>query len=182
MIDHQHKAIFVHIIKTAGVSIETQFNHPTHDHRTALDYQSLLGKERYQHYFSFTIVRNPWDKMVSQYYYNAHNWVKEGTSFEQYIRIFGDGEKITRFPPFHLPYITNTSNAIIVDYIGRFEDLERSLITISAELKIPYQTLPHKNKSNRKREYTDYYNQDTKNIIAHLFAEEIELFSYSFGK
>ncbi len=182
MIIEKHKLIFVHIIKTAGVSIETQYGVDTHDHRTALQYKTELGEASYKDHFSFTVTRNPWDKMVSQYFYNAFNWVPKGSSFKDYIKVFGEGKQITRFSPYHLPYITDEKNKIIVDYIGRFEELEKTMRVVSKESGIPYQPLPHKNKTKRNRDYTHYYDDETREIIARLFKEEIELFDYEFGR
>jgi len=67
MILHKEKLIFVHVIKTAGVSIEKHFHQKKHDHMTAMDYIKELNGV-YEDYFSFTITRNPWDKMVSQFF------------------------------------------------------------------------------------------------------------------
>ena len=85
--------------------------------------------------------------MVSQYFYNAFNWVPENTSFKDYIKAFGSGQQITRFSPFHLPYITNHNGEIMVDYIGRFEALDETMQVVAKSIGIPYQALPHKNKT-----------------------------------
>lgn len=180
MICEQNRAIFVHVVKTAGVSIEKQFEQPTHDHRTVQEYRQLLG-DRYRDYFSFTIVRNPWDKMVSQYSFNAHKWVPEGTTFAEYIRLFAAGERISRYSPFHLPCITDAEGAIAVDYIGRFEALEDSMRHVYEQLGLPYRKLPHENRSNRK-DYRLYYDDESAQIVGRLFKDEIELFGYGFDR
>lgn len=172
--------VFVHVTKTAGVSIEALYGQQRHDHRTALDYEMILGKKRYKEFFSFTVVRNPWDKMVSQYCYNAFNWVPRGTSFSGYLKAFKEGQQVTRFSPFHLPYISNKRGDIMVDYIGRFEALDEVMLKLSQELNIPYQSIPHKNKSSRESDYRGYYDEETRQIIADMFAEEIALFGYKF--
>lgn len=65
MINHERRFVFVHIPKTAGMSIyealgvDRGFGHlRLHDH-PAYD----------PSYFSFTIVRSPWDRAVSTYAY-----------------------------------------------------------------------------------------------------------------
>jgi len=183
MLISDKKLIFIHVIKTAGVSVETLFEQEyTHDHRTALDYQDILGDEEYKRYFSFTITRNPWDKMVSQYFYNAFNWVPKNTSFKEYIKRFGNGEQITRFSPFHLPYITDENGEIIVDYIGRFEALDETMRVVSKAIGSEYLALPHMNKTTRNKDYTEYYDDESREIIEQLFKTEIALFNYEFGK
>lgn len=181
MIIKDKKLIFAHVIKTAGVSIETQYGQDTHDHTTALEYQNKLGLDEYKKYFSFTVVRNPWDKMVSQYYYNATNWVPENTSFTDYIKAFGNGHQITRFSPYHLPYITDENGNVIVDYIGRFESLDETMRVVAKTIGVEFQPLLHLNKSSRNKDYTGYYNDECRAIIERLFLEEIEMFEYQFG-
>ena len=67
----KYKCLFVHIPKTGGTSIESVFgwysgHRGEQDHRTILEYRKLLGTN-FDTYFSFSIVRNPWDRAVSYY-------------------------------------------------------------------------------------------------------------------
>ena len=178
MINEEKKVIFIHVIKTGGASIERYFE-AGRDHKTSLQYVHELGERQWQSYFKFTIVRNPWDKMVSQYHFNANKWVPEGTSFNEYIRLFSEGHRISTFSPFHLPYITNSKGDVIIDYIGRFEDLDKSMKYICSEIGSVYTGLPHINKSKHLK-YQEYYNDESKNIISKMFAKEIDLFNYRF--
>ncbi len=180
MIDKKNKIIFVHITKTAGISIEKYFNQPRQDHRTSIDYISLLGKDEYRKYFSFTIVRNPWDKMVSQYFYNAHKFVPKGTSFKEYIQLFAQGYKITTHSPFHFSYIYDSNNNLAVDYIGRFEDLDKSMEYICNTIGIKYDKLPHENKSKHKK-YEKYYDEESRELVYKIFKAEINYFGYTFA-
>lgn len=66
MISEEQKLIFIHINKTAGSSIEIAFNQqqPDKQHQTLRCY----AKDRkIKEYFTFTFVRNPWDRIVSWY-------------------------------------------------------------------------------------------------------------------
>ena len=66
MIDHQRKVIFIHIPKTAGISIYNMMRYSgSQNHKTRLDYE--------EDYFSVRVVRNPWDRLVS-----AYSYVKNG--------------------------------------------------------------------------------------------------------
>lgn len=180
MIVESHKLLFVHIIKTAGVSIEKAFGAPTHDHRSIQEYRALLA-ERFDEYFSFVVVRNPWDKMVSQYEFNAHKWTSPGTTFAEYIRYFGSGGQVSRFSPFHLPYMTDENDEIIVDYVGRFEALEETMRHVCEVIGRSYRPLPHENRSIRK-DYRFYYDDESAQIVERMFKEEIELFGYRFDR
>ena len=87
MISDKHKCIFVHIPRTGGSSIETvlwprkeekdlwqgftsRFNNEYQtdglQHLYARNIRKAVG-DRFDRYFKFTIVRNPWDKAVSSY-------------------------------------------------------------------------------------------------------------------
>lgn len=68
MICSKEKYIYTHVPKCAGNSIKDFLNIDGHSHRP-------LSKEIGQHhdYFSFSFVRNPWDRLVS-----AYNYLKKG--------------------------------------------------------------------------------------------------------
>jgi len=67
-ISHKHKLIFIHIPKTAGTSIQETFSMEDSGHYTCKELKKKYPKE-WDIYTKFAVIRNPWDRLVSNYYY-----------------------------------------------------------------------------------------------------------------
>ena len=68
-ISRENNLIFVHIPKNAGTSIQEKFKmEQAGGHQTA-EQMRTENPQLWKDYSSFCVVRNPWDRMVSNYYY-----------------------------------------------------------------------------------------------------------------
>tara|TARA_Y100000004_G_C8839070_1_gene379666 strand:- start:42 stop:563 length:522 start_codon:yes stop_codon:yes gene_type:complete len=173
MINHKHKVLFIHVIKTGGTSIAAALNMKQF-HGSATTIRKLVGEDIWNDYFKFTFVRNPYEKIVSQYHYNAHKWGFKDSTFEEYIKAWNAGKRISTYPQSHLSYINEK-----LDFIGRFENLQQDFNIVCDKIGIPQQQLPHKNKSKHKH-YTEYYDDKLKEIVAERYAKDLVHFGYSF--
>jgi chondroitin 4-sulfotransferase 11 len=178
MIQDQYKCIFVHIIKTAGISIcealdmgSKQCHYPASKIRT----HPRCGEHKWEKYFKFTFVRNPYDKLVSQYHYNRAKFRLTDLSFYEYIKHYNEGGQIAKYPVNNHEYID-----LDLDYIGKFENLQQDMNYIFDRCRLPRLKIPHLN-SSKHEHYTSYYNDETRSIVTKLFEKDLELFGYEFG-
>ena len=137
----------------------------------------------YDEYFKFAFVRNPWDRVVSWYGYTKrlsedNPRSSAGLSMEDFIK---KNEHVWVGRSTQYSWIFDDCGNSMIDFIGRFERLQEDFDIICDKIGITKQKLLHKNKSKRKH-YTEYYNEETINIVAKKFAKDIECFGYKFGE
>ncbi len=204
IISHSLEFIFIHIYRTGGTSIRTVLSKYDHQHNgtgspffkgeptvaeppltfprhiTALKLKEEITPPIFDKYYKFAFVRNPWDWQVSLYAYMLqekshfqHDIVSKMSSFENYIewRVHEDKHLQKEF-------VTDEEGKLVVDFLGRFESIEKEFEKIADKLGIQ-EKLPHNNKSDHKN-YRQYYNNRTSELIYDHFQEDIQLFGYSF--
>jgi len=209
-IDNKYNFLFIHIPKCAGTSIEKFFGydydnnkyiesdfkigHPKH--MTLNEYSSILHRKILDNIFKFTIIRNPFDLVVSQYNYSLHSegvlWngqndyeYKKNITFNDYV-VFLKNIKYNTIKSRLNKNVYSldeyfVSDNIKLDFIGRYENLEQDFKIICDELNISDKTLPFENKSKvNKINYQDYYNEKTKNIVYNIFKDELKKYNYDF--
>ncbi|MFC1662952.1 sulfotransferase family 2 domain-containing protein [Patescibacteria group bacterium] len=150
-------------------------------HQTAFDVKNNINPAFWQEAFKFGFVRNPWDLHVSLYHFISqsknnirHKKVKKLDSFRSYLEWFVKNWMYTQKDFFYF------ESAQLVDFIGRFENLENDFSYVTNTIGIDV-SLPFKNVS-RHKNYSEYYDTYTKDFVARHFQEDIELFGYTFGK
>lgn len=180
------KFVFIHINKTGGTSIARALSIPP-KHNTALEKIEEIGHEEWDNRFTFAVVRNPWDKVVSHYYYRIQtNQTELGTNrirFKEWVEQVYRDKRLPYYdkPKMFMPqvnWISDTEGKVIIDHVCRFESLESDFREVCDRLGIVY-NLPHL-KSSRRGHYRDYYDLETQKIIADWFNQDIEKFGYSF--
>lgn len=205
LIAWKYNFIFIHIYKVAGSSINDALWKYTlspyeslttrvlrklkirvHSglfpgHAKAQDIRKILGKEQYEKFFTFAFVRNPWDWQVSLYEYMLqsknhyqHSLIKEMRNFEEYIEW-----RVTQDKHLQKEWVTDEKDNIIVDFIGRFENINEDFQEICKYLGIN-ETLPYVNRTVNRKPYWYYYNNKTKEMIYQSFKQDIDLFGYNF--
>lgn len=200
---HEHQAIFFHIGKTAGVAIERGLGLEACDYR---EYQpervygvnkgvmtqharpsyvrQLIDADVWNNYFKFTIVRNPWDRMVSAYYYLYNINKEKYGDFGSWLIVMHDQvvNKTYRESSHVTPQIeyTHEDGEQIMDYVGKYENLAESYQYICEKINIPYNELKVLNPSGKRasRDYKSMYNSFTSKLIQEMYGPEIDHFEY----
>ena len=78
-------------------------------------------------------------------------------------------------------FVTGDEGEILLHYIGRFEHLQDDFNEVCDRIGIPRKELPHVNQS-KHRDYRNYYNKRTRKMVEDAFAQDIELFGYTFDE
>jgi hypothetical protein len=178
--------IFIHINKNGGSSVEKALNIPF-EHKTALEKIKEIGQKDWNRRLTFTVIRNPWDKVVSHYHYrvktNQTNLRDDPIEFNEWVkRAYGNQDAFYYDnPKMFMPqtnWITDEKGNILVDEIIHFENLENEFNKVLEKLGKNV-TLPHVKKSDRGI-YRDYYEEETIAIVKNWFEQDIERFDYRF--
>jgi hypothetical protein len=228
MISEAFQCIFVHIPKTGGQSIEhfflsrlrltwenretllMKFNSDRAKgperlaHLTATEYVSLgyVSREQYNNYFTFSFVRNPWSRLVSEYFYQNHHHTM---TFPEYLR-YGLPERDSYSDKYRhvMPqydFLHDEAGKLQVDFVGKFENLQGDFNIVAEALGISEPFLPHVNaNANReglssllsrilgrdrrptRRDYTDFYDDESRSIVEFMYSQDIGTFGYKFGE
>lgn len=131
--------------------------------------------------FSYGFVRNPWDRVVSMY----HNFAEaKGFSFEDFVRQEIAGrDKTVPFSFNPKPHDYYRPCAFWMrgsTFTGRFENRDQHLEILAKILDRPIPQL-HRGESDRKP-YTEYYNDETKALVAKDYEVDISLYGYRYGE
>ncbi|WP_206613591.1 sulfotransferase family 2 domain-containing protein [Parahaliea mediterranea] len=183
---HLRPWVFIHINKTGGSSIEKALGAGL-DHSTALEKYRQLGADAWARKFVFSVVRNPWDKVVSHYHYrvktNQTGLGEQPIPFAEWLQrcyVERDSRYYDQPRMFmaQRDWLVDEHGEMLVEFVGRFETLQQDFEGICQRIGVQA-SLGHAKPSDRGS-YRDYYNADTQAIIAEAFAADIDSFGYRF--
>lgn len=141
-----------------------------------------IAPKQFNAYYKFTVVRNPWGRAFSWYrnvmrdpHHKKTLQLPSNCTFKEFVTRHLTG-------PIMRPqtsWLKDTSGNLAMDFIGRFENLENDFSVICQRLGFDNSDLP-KVMMGDGSDYTKYYDEQSAEIIAKRYAEEIALFSYRF--
>jgi len=208
MISSEKHFIFIHVKKTAGNSIaerllpycedkvhlkgkamdgveslETKNSYGLDKHASCQEWVKALGEESYRKHLIFSVVRNPWDRMVS-HFFHQRKWKEgktdfDGDSFFHWLHKIKSMESLIHYKAPGLLGFTLSKPVLGVDYIMRFESLDEDWNHLCTLLEISYLPLNQRNMGEHDN-YRRYYNAATYKLVAALCRWEIDRFDYRF--
>lgn len=180
--------IFIHINKTGGTSIISIIGKSFRKHLTAKEIIGYKGQQKWDNAYKFTVVRNPWDRVVSQYKFrsktNKSKMKVNPIPFNDWVKkVFQENDPFYfgKRPQMYIPqveWLKNHDGKIDVDRIIRFENLDKEFKDVADYIGVNNK-LPHLN-STEQVNYRDFYDEKTKAIVSSWFKEDIETFGYKY--
>lgn len=178
-----------------AASLMSQMTRPRHRlgvkfprHAKAIAANEMLPAEVYRGLFKFVFVRNPWDLQVSSWHHIGREKpsVLDGiTTFEQFLRYKFDPERpydymldISR--ELQSDYIVDLHGRTIVDFIGRYENLQADFVHVCDRIGIQRIALPHERRAEDREDYRRYYTDAMVDVVAEHYAPDIERLGYAF--
>lgn len=184
--------IFIHIPRAAGTSVANEVIGRRAGHLTASEIKLQMGEKLYNSMFSFSVTRNPYDRIVSAYYYarnggGAHGGIAPNKDYES--SFFSSFERfVTEWLPtkniLDLDYVFQPQykfvfegDHLLVNFLGKIENLDEVEQVVSENLnrKIRFN---HYNRSKRENDFDKYYNDDMKQIVQNLYIEDFRKLGY----
>ena len=77
-------------------------------------------------------------------------------------------------------FITDRFCRVAIDFVGRYESLNKDIKQIQQQLALAEFELPRLQASRVKINYAGYYTTKTKEVVAQRFEKDIDLFEYKF--
>jgi glycosyltransferase involved in cell wall biosynthesis len=189
------RCIFVGIPKSAATSVARDlFGLPIGNHTRMEQYQMVFSSKQFNSYFKFAFVRNPWDRLVSAFFYSKAGGMGMGDQewehrnpgvLDDFGRFVSEwltpetAETKVHFVP-QYKFVCSERGTMLLDFVGHFENLAEDYAHVCRELNVD-RPLRHHNKTDvRTRDYRDCYNDETRRIVADIYRRDIELFGYEF--
>ena len=131
-------------------------------------------------YKKFCFVRNPYEQVVSEYFWRRN---KLNITFTEYLQLLKNKNRVFSDSSYYIKNweMYTINNEVIVDKIGRFENLNEDFADISEYLGLGRIELNvMQKKGSHQKQYAQMYGRKEYNLVSEIFKEEIEAFRYRF--
>jgi hypothetical protein len=185
---NRHNCIFIHVPKAAGMSI-TQALFPATAPFSHLSYRRYerANPRKFRRYFKFAFVRNPWDRLVSAYFYMRHagrvnrfGRVADYDDFASFVRGWLTAANVWSYNlvvPQHY-FICDENLQVQMDFVGRVEKIDADFCVVCERLNVKSELI--RVNTTDHRHYTEYYTNELREKVASIYANDIATFGYQF--
>lgn len=191
-VSHTHKVAAVSVPKTGsttvhyalmdnlGVPFHTQSKAPALYHMTAHDLRMIMGAEVFDSYYSFAVVRNPYDRLVSLYHdFRDQRGRIRAASFADFLRQdLQDWRGDVHFRP-QTFFLQDGPGASLPTEVHRFEDgIDTIVARIGARFGFTPKKIGHARRSTRKPWQRYFQRADLRAMVHDLYADDFEALDY----
>ena len=153
----------------------------------------LASMDKYETFFKFAFVRNPWSRLVSCYSdkfvgkarglraFRGGPMIPKGLPFAEFVDVvcsIPDEKANLHFASQHQT-LCDPNGKVLPDFVGRFENLGEDFRHVAEKISVPDLDLLHMHRSGSKS-WREYYDKDLENLVRERYIRDIELFDYSF--
>lgn len=197
-VEDNNRVIFIHVPKAAGNAlIKTLFGASATGHDPLRRYLSH-NSEKFYSYYKFAVVRNPYDRLVSSFFYLkqggigffdndfAESYLNDIDSFEEFVTRLGSDDEFrgaimswVHFVP-QLDFITLDGSNVAVDRVIKLESIDQEISELCEKLGVPPVKMIKDNMSQRKS-YKTYYTPELISIVSSLYKDDLAVLNYTFG-
>lgn len=188
--------IFIHVPKAAGTSVNHALYGRTLGHYSALEIEKTFPR-LFDRAFTFTLVRNPWDRALSSYRFARQGHtdsmgvqnpgqyqVPAFDSFERFVNEWLPAQDLLKTDFIFQPqshFACDGNGEIMVDFVGKVESLNKDIQVVSERLGRNISV----GKSNSTRlAGMDYRSAFTSNemidAISMLYKDDVDKFDYHY--
>jgi len=158
------------------------------DHLPVWQLQDLLGAQSWERLYTFTVVRNPFARVLSMYRFRKkYNMMPEDVSFIQYVewhdRHFGE---IPFFDPSQSEcrrqsdFLVDRSGNLAVSEIFRYEERERMRKSVEERLGVPSREIWAMKSGLESADYREHFTGRAREIIEKVYERDLSEFGYEF--
>ncbi|RPE66330.1 sulfotransferase family protein [Pacificibacter maritimus] len=213
IVSHGRKYIFIHIPKTGGTALtlalegramaddllvgdtpkavkrrnrlkRDQSYKSLSKHSRFVDLEGVMDRSRFDDFMIFTLVRNPWDRIVSYYHWlQAQSWDHPAVTLAKsadFTTFLNDRQTIGSLSLSYASYMQDGAGVERATHYMRLEKLDQDLHSLWDHLGFSLSPIQPENTSQRAGDFRVYYSDADRDLVADICAVDIARFGYGF--
>lgn len=196
-LEDKHKIIYIHIPKAAGNAlIKSLFGVSATGHDPLSRYLANNDK-KFREYYKFAVVRNPFDRLVSSFFYLkqggigffdddfSRKYLFDIQSFDHFVKKLNDDVEFrnavmtwVHFIP-QINFLSLNGTDLHIDKVVKLENLDKELNELCSQIGVPPVKIIRYNSSKRKN-FKEYYTRELIEIVESLYQQDLKVLKYTF--